>query len=136
MAPLIEEALTHSVIGAFFEVYGALGFGFLEHIYALAMEIELRDRGHRVCRELGVSIQYKGIPLANQRLDMVVDERLVVDIKSTRDLPPIAKRQLHNYLRATNLEVGLLLHFGARPQFHRVVSTRAGAYAQTGRGRG
>ena len=59
---LIEEELTRSVIGAFYEVYNALGFGFLEHLYGAALERELRARGHQVGREAGVRIMYKGEP--------------------------------------------------------------------------
>jgi GxxExxY protein len=83
---LFEEALTRSVIGAFFDVYNTLRFGFLEHIYALALERELLARGHRVAREVGVCIMYKGDELGTQRLDMVVDEKLVVEIKATAEL--------------------------------------------------
>ncbi|MGH7651942.1 MAG: GxxExxY protein [Gemmatimonadaceae bacterium] len=118
---LIEERLTHSVIGAFFEVYNGLGFGFLEHLYVVALEHELVARGHRVARELCVRVMYKDSELGEQRLDMVVDDKLVVETKSTRKLYPGADRQVYNYLRATNLEVGLLLHFGPEPKFYRVV---------------
>src|SRR5688500_17024838 len=69
----IHEKLTSSAIGAFYDVYNTLGFGFLEHVYVLALERELLARGHRVARELGVTIIYKGDALAVQRLDMVVD---------------------------------------------------------------
>jgi hypothetical protein len=68
---LFEEALTRSVIGAFFDVYNTLRFGFLEHIYAMALERELLARGHRVAREVGVWIMYKGTELGVQRLDMI-----------------------------------------------------------------
>src|SRR5688500_7549111 len=71
---LIEEALSSSVIAAFYEVYNNLGYGFLEHVYSLAMERELIARGHKVARELGVLVWYKGEELTWQRLDMVVDE--------------------------------------------------------------
>jgi|SRR5687768_9934138 GxxExxY protein len=117
----IHEELTRSVIGAFYDAYNTLGFGFLEHVYVLALERELRARGHRVGREVGVTITYKGDELAMQRLDMVVDEVLVVETKSTYELHPIASRQLFNYLRASGLHVGLLLHFGPKPKIHRVV---------------
>ena len=117
---LVEEERTHSIIEAFFEVYNALGFGFLEHLYASALERELRERGHRVSRELSVRVMYKGTELGCQRLDIVVDDRIVVEVKSTRDLHKFAARQVHNYLRATNLEVGLLLHFGPEPRFFRL----------------
>jgi len=118
---LIERALTGSVIGAFYEVYNALGFGFLEHLYSMALERELRGRGHSVARELRVNVMYKGEILGTQRLDMVVENRLIIEIKSTYELRPSASRQVYNYLRGTNLEVALLLHFGPEPRVHRMV---------------
>lgn len=120
---LIEEALTRSVIGAFFEVYSTLGFGFLEHIYLMALERELLARGHNVGREVSVRVVYKGEHLGTQRLDMIVDGKLVVEIKSTFELHKAAPRQVYNYLRGSNLEVGLLLHFGPEPKFHRMISS-------------
>ncbi|HVA58166.1 MAG: GxxExxY protein [Gemmatimonadaceae bacterium] len=124
MAPgdLLHEELTHSVIGAFFEVYNSLGFGFLEHLYVMAMERELRARGHRVSREVYVPVSYKGELLGRQRLDMIVDDALVVETKSTYELHRAATRQVYNYLRATLLDVGLLLHFGPTPRFFRVIA--------------
>src|SRR6266705_1000991 len=119
---LIEEALTHSVIGAFFEVYNTLGFGFLEDVYVLALERELRKREHRVTRQARVLVTYKGEPLASQRVDLLVDQKLVLEVNATYELHRAASRQLHNYLRASNLEVGLLLHFGPEPQFYRLIS--------------
>ena len=118
---LVEERLTHAVIGAFFEVYNTLGFGFLEHVYVMALERELRDRGHTVAREVAVRIMYKNEHLSTQRLDMIIDDRLVVETKSTHQLHSAAIRQLFNYLRGTNLEVGLLLHFGPEPKFYRQI---------------
>jgi len=120
-SPLIEEALTKSVIGAFFEVYNTLGFGFLENVYVMAMQRELRDRGHTVRRQVAVRVVYKGEHLSTQRLDMIVDDRLVLEIKSTYHLHPAAIRQIYNYLRGTDLEVGLLLHFGPEPKFYRQI---------------
>jgi GxxExxY protein len=120
-APLIEEELTRSVVGAFFDTYNVLGYGFLEHVYERALDKELRERGHAVAREVAVPIFYKDSILSEQRLDMIVDKKLVVEIKSTQELHKSAARQVYNYLRATNLEVGLLLHFGPRAQFHRFV---------------
>lgn len=118
---LKHEGLSGSIIGAFFDVYNALGYGFLEHLYVTALERELRMRGHEVVRELSVRVMYKGDELGVQRLDMVVDRLVVVEVKSTSALDKIAPRQLYNYLRATNLEVGLLLHFGPQPKFYRVL---------------
>jgi GxxExxY protein len=120
---LIDGKLTRSVIGAFYDVYNTLGFGFLEHIYIMALERELLARGHRVAREVYVRVRYKGEELAQQRVDMIVDERLIVEAKSTYDLHKAAPRQVFNYLRATNIEIALLLHFGPKPSFFRLISS-------------
>jgi GxxExxY protein len=123
---LIEEQLTHSVIGAFYHVYNALGYGFLEQVYTSALERELRARGHTVGREVYAPVFYNGEEISRQRIDIVVDQRLLVEAKSTQDLHKSASRQVFNYLRATRLPVGLLLHFGPEPRFYRLVCTTAG----------
>jgi GxxExxY protein len=82
----------------------------------------LRDgplAARRVARELTVRVNYKGETIAHHRLDFVVDDRVVVELKATEVLAPHARAQLFNYLRATNLEVGLLLHFGPKPRVYR-----------------
>jgi len=114
-----KNVRTGSIIGAFFEVYNSLGYGFLEHVYASALQAELVERGHRVGREVSVAIWYKGREIARQRLDMIVDESLVVELKAGEVLSPTSLRQLFNYLRATQLQVGLLFHFGPRPAVRR-----------------
>ena len=116
---LVHEQVTGSVIRAFYDVYNALGFGFLESIYAAAMERELLERGHRVAREMNVRVMYKQQEIGTQRLDMVIDDKVIVEIKATLDLHKAANRQIYSYLRATNLEVGLLLHFGPEATFYR-----------------
>jgi len=118
---MLEEALTRSVIGSFFDVHRGLGFGFREHIYALALERDLASKGHRVAREVAVMVYYRGAPLTWQTLDMIVDERLIIENKSTEILHPSATLQLFSYLSATKLEVGLLLHFGREPKSYRVI---------------
>jgi GxxExxY protein len=118
---LIEGELTKSIVGAFYTVYRAFGFGFLEHVCAAVLEKELAKRGHRVSREVLVPIYYLGELAAYQRLDMLVDDRVIVELKASEHLPPIAERQLYNYLRCTKMEVGLLLHFGHEPKFKRLV---------------
>ena len=126
---LLGEELTHGVIGAFYDVYNSLGFGFLESVYASALERELRERGFRVSREASVDVLYKGSPVGTYRVDLLVDDVLIVEIKATRFLDSHAGQQILNYLRATRLEIGLLLHFGVRPAFKRFVSSnRPGPY--------
>jgi GxxExxY protein len=80
-----------------------------------------RAHGYRVAREVAVMVYYRDEPLARQSLDMVVDDRVVIEIKSTEHLHPSGTLQLFGYLCATNLEVGLLLHFGREAKFYRVV---------------
>jgi GxxExxY protein len=132
---LVDAPFTRSVIGAFYDVYNTLGFGFLEHVYRMALEREVLARGHSVAREVSVRIEYKGEPLAQQRIDMIVDDRLIVEVKSTYELHRAAPRQVFNYLRATNFEIALLLHFGPEPSFFRLISSNkqgAAAAARAG----
>ena len=121
---LLERETTYHVVGAFFEVYRTLGFGFLEHVYREAMAKELVDRGIAVQKEVLVPVWYKGVIISRQRVDLIVADKVVVEIKSTELLSPNASRQLRNYLRAMAFEVGLLLHFGPTPRFFRMVQTR------------
>ena len=120
---LLEEDLTRSIISAFYDVYNQLGFGFLESVYANALTLELRERGRTVSREVPVRVFYRGSRVGEYRADMVVEHAVLVEIKASRLLDVQARQQTLNYLRGTHLEVGLLLHFGPKPHFERVVST-------------
>lgn len=120
---LIEREPSYQVIGAFYAVHKALGFGFLEQVYSLALACELQTRGRRVAREVSIPIHYNGRLLTTHRIDMIVDHTVVVEIKSTFALALIAWRQTLNYLRASNLEVALLLHFGPQAKFYRIVNS-------------
>ena len=121
---LIERELTGAIIGAFFECYNALKFGYLESVYRSALAVELQARGHRFVREGLIEVLYKGVCVGKYRYDLLVDGRVLVEVKSGDALAPTAKRQLLNYLRGTGLEVGLLLHFGPEPRFFRCVHQR------------
>jgi GxxExxY protein len=120
---LFDERLTHSIIGGFFEVYNYYGFGLAEKVYANALEIELKERCHKVDREVWILIHYKGTPVAWQRIDMIVDGKVIVESKASAHLPPAAEPQLLSYVRATRLELGLLLHFGLTPYFRRLIAS-------------
>jgi GxxExxY protein len=123
---LLHADLTEVVIGAFYYVYNRLDYGFLESVYAAALTRVLQRTGHHVAREARVVIDFEGEPLAAQRVDMLVDGVLVVELKSTHSLSKEDHRQLASYLRGSKLQVGLLLHFGPTPKFYRMVSTRRG----------
>ena len=120
---LLERRTTAAIICAFYEVYNRLGYGFLENVYSMALERELVDRGHTVSREVVITVSYKGKPLTTQRLDMVVNHKVVVENKSTPKLASYARRQTLSYLRASKLPVGLILHFGPTAKFYRIVHT-------------
>lgn len=79
-----------------------------------------------MAREVSVDIRYKGRHVARQRLDIVVDDRIIIEVKAAEKLSGVASRQLLNYLRATTYPVGLLLHFGPQPRFWRYVQSRQG----------
>jgi GxxExxY protein len=121
---LPEGRITGEIIGVFFNVYNALGFGFLESVYRRAMRDDLRARGLDVKDESPISVRYNGREVGHFRLDLLVEDRVAVELKATMLLGPTDKRQLLNYLRATNLEVGLLLHFGPDARFIRVTPPR------------
>ncbi len=119
-APSRHFGTTDVILAAFYYTYRRLGFGFVESVYAAAMERRLRTAGAEVARELAVHVMFDGEPIAFHRLDLVVNRVVVVELKATVTLPPFAERQLLNYLRSTDLEVGLLLHFGPQPAFKHV----------------
>lgn len=121
---LIHSEISGPIIGAFFDVYNELGFGFLESIYARALETLLRERGLIVCREFPITIHFRGQPIGFHRCDMVVENRVIVEIKATELLSDTPKRQLRNYLSALRLDLGMLLHFGPRADYYRILRPR------------
>jgi GxxExxY protein len=125
---LLEAERVHSIVGAFYEVYNYYGYGLAESAYSGALAFELNRRGHHVDGELAVEILYKGDHVAWQRLDIVVDNRVIVENKATEKLSPFAERQLQNYLRATPFEVGVLLHFGPEAKFYRFIDSPKGTF--------
>lgn len=121
---LIEEALTHSVLGGFYDSYNKLGYGFLENVCVGALVIELERRGHRVEREVPIAVYYEGVIIGSFRADLVVDNTLIVEVKAEPALTGLHERQLRNYLAGSVYEVGLLLGYGPKPEHRRVIHTR------------
>ena len=118
--PLLHGDITASIIESFFEVHRELGFGFREYLYAGALERLLIAKGHNVAREVPVMVHFRGEPLAYERMDMVVDGKVIIESKAREPLDPDAQAQLFAGLAATDLEVGLVLHFGKTARFYRV----------------
>src|SRR3954464_6819181 len=112
--------LTEKIIQVFYEVYNELGHGFLESVYRNAMEIGLRQSGLIVTRELPIAVWFRGEDVGDFRADLTVQELVLLELKTAESISKSHEAQLYNYLRATQVEVGLLLNFGHSPSFRRI----------------
>lgn len=116
-----EQDLTHKIIGAAMEVHRYLGNGFQEVIYQRALAIEMQLQNILYSREQEIPLQYKGIGIGTRRVDFFVDGKIMVEIKAVINLEDVHLAQAMNYVEAYNLEIGLLINFGAKSlQFKRV----------------
>jgi GxxExxY protein len=122
---LLHGRLTEKIIGAFFTVHKELGHGFLESVYENALYHTISDVGLGVQRQLSVDVWYRGRRVGVFKADLVVEAAVIVELKAVRNLATSHEAQLLNALRATNIEVGLLLNFGRRPTFKRLVFANA-----------
>lgn len=120
----LHGQLTNAIIGAMFEVHNVLGSGFLESVYANALTVELQRRRVPVERNVPFEVMYRGESVGRYVADLVVDGRVIVETKVAKAIDPVHRAQLLNYLRASGLEVGLVVNFGSSVQFKRVVWTR------------
>ena len=118
---MLHEELTNNVICAFYNVYNTLGHGFLEKVYENALVIELQNIGLSVAQQVGVKVFYKGDQVGDYYADIVVDGLVILELKAAESLKNEHFAQLTNYLKATDKEVGLLLNFGKKPEFKRIV---------------
>jgi GxxExxY protein len=120
---MIHEELTRTIIQAFFRVYNSLGFGFLEKVYENALAHELRDAGLHAQQQCLIKVLYKGQLVGNYYADILVERKVLLEIKTAEALVTEHEAQLVNYLKATGIEVGLLLNFGPRATFERKIYT-------------
>ena len=114
---------TERIIAAFYEVYNALGYGFLEKVYQNALYQELRRRGFQCELQRHIEVYFKGHKIGDYFPDIIVDDCIILELKAVEALCPEHEAQLINYLRSTSIEVGLLLNFGMRPQVYRRIFT-------------
>ena len=121
---LLDEALTEKVIGVFFEVYNELGYGFLESVYENTMLKALRDAGLAVRAQQPISVYFRGVVVGEYRADLVVEDRLILELKALAEIASIHEVQLVNYLKATRIPLGLILNFGPKPGFKRKIFTQ------------
>ena len=111
--------LTEQIIGAFFAVYSALGYGFLEKVYVKALMIELKKRGLNARDELPIQVRYDGQLVGEYFADLIVNDLVILEIKAAKAIASEHEAQLLNYLKATPFEVGLILNFGPKPETKR-----------------
>ncbi len=120
-AGLKHSDLTDKIIGVFHDVYNELGYGFLESVYEESLVMALRDAGLAVSRQIPVPVWFRGHKVGEFRADILVEHKVLLELKSARVLERAHEAQLPHYLKATEIEVGLLLNFGSRPQFRRLL---------------
>ena len=119
---LIHETLTYEVRGALMEVYNALGPGFREETYKQAVIAELRRRNIPVERERSIPVTYKGEVVDTYRLDVVIDEKVILELKAVEEFHPRHRAQMLSYLKVSGLRLGLLVNFGTdKLQIQRIV---------------
>ncbi len=118
---LLHHDLTEKLIGAFFNIYNELGHGFLESVYEQAFSVALAEDSVFFERQVAVPVWFHGQKIGDFRADLLVDRKVIVELKTGRDIDPAWEKQLLNYLRATDVEVGLLFNFGPTAQFRRYV---------------
>jgi len=115
------EKITGKTIGVFFEVYNELGYGFLESVYQDSLIIALNEAGLSAVKKIEIPVWFRGRRIANFEADVLVNNCVLLELKSARAIDKAHQAQLLNYLRATEIEVGLLLNFGLKPEFKRMI---------------
>lgn len=118
-----HKDITDKIIKAFYNVYNNLGYGFLEKVYENAMFIELQEMGLFVEKQYPIEVFYKDKKVGDYYADLIVDEKIIVELKAAENLCEEHEFQLINYLKATDIEIGLLLNFGKKPEIKRKIFT-------------
>ena len=116
-----HEELTQKIIKAFYTVYNSLGYGFLEKVYENALSIELVKYGFQVQKQKSISVYYDEQEVGIYYADLIVNDLDIIELKAASSIADEHYVQLLNYLKATNMEVGLLLNFGKKPEIKRKI---------------
>jgi GxxExxY protein len=129
MIHLKHGAITKEIIGSAFEVHKVLGYGFLEKVYQRALQVELRGRGLQAETEHRICVKYKGSIVGDYVADLLVEQKVLVELKVARTYNPMDEPQLLNELKAADIEVGLLINIGAdKVEYKRMVFTDLSAF--------
>ncbi len=120
---MLHGDITGAILCAAFQVHNTLGSGFLEKVYENALALELARLGRKVAQQVSISVFYRDQIVGEYFADLLVDDKVIVELKAAKDLVSEHEMQLLNYLRATRIEVGLLLNFGTKVKYKRKVIT-------------
>lgn len=118
---LLHEELTNSIIKTFYEVYNELGHGFLEKVYQNSLFLELKNKGLKVEAQKKIAVFYKRTEVGEYYADLILEDKIILELKAADYIVKEFENQILNYLRATHCEVGLLLNFGKKPEFKRKI---------------
>ena len=118
---LVPKELTDVILNCFYRIYNDLGYGFLERVYQNALYYALIDEGLQCETEKSIKVYHNSRVVGDYRADILVENCVLLELKASEELNSANEKQLINYLKATDIEVGLLLNFGKKPQFRRKV---------------
>jgi GxxExxY protein len=118
---LLHADVTAAILNAFYHVYNTLGYGFLEKVYENALRLTLKKRGWAVQQQQRIKVYFEGEELGEYFADLLVADKVILELKAADSICPDHELQLMNYLKATDIEVGLLLNFGPKPAFRRKI---------------
>ena len=118
---LKHGSITDQILRVFFEVYNELGHGFLESVYHRSLVLALESTGLKVCSRVCIPVWFREHQVGQFEADLLVEDCVLLELKAARMLDSSHRAQLLNYLKATEIEVGLLLNFGERPEFKRMI---------------
>jgi GxxExxY protein len=120
---MIHQETTSEIINCFYRVYNTLGFGFLEKVYENAFYQELKRQGLSCQKQVPITVLYQGLPVGDYYADIIVEDKIILELKAAETLVEEHELQLINYLKATRIEICLLLNFGKEPQIRRKIFT-------------
>ncbi len=123
MTNLLHKKITDDILKTYYDVYNQLGYGFLEKVYQNAMYFELKSKGYKVEAQKQIKVYFKNQLVGEYYTDLLIEDKIILELKACEVLMNVHVAQLMNYLKATNIEVGLLLNFGEEPEFKRIIFT-------------
>ena len=118
---MLHKKITEKILNAYYKVFNTLGYGFLEKVYENAMAIELRKMDLKVKQQENIKVYYETEEVGDYFADLLIEDLVIVELKAAEEIMEKHEAQLTNYLKATTIEVGLLLNFGKEPEFKRKI---------------